>query len=338
MSKPIVFSGAQPSGELTIGNYMGALRQWVKMQDDYECIYCIVDLHAITVRQDAEKLRKATLDTLALYLAVGIDPKKSTIFVQSHVPEHSQLSWALNCYTYFGELGRMTQFKDKSARYETSNSESITAGLFDYPVLMAADILLYQTNQVPVGEDQKQHLELSLDIAARFNALYGDVFTVPEPFIPKSGARVMSLQEPTKKMSKSDDNRKNVIGLLEDPKAVTKKIKSAMTDSEEPPVIRYDIKNKPGVSNLLDILSGVTGKAIPELEAEFEGQMYGHLKGAVAEAVSGMLTEVQERFNRFRSDEAYLQQVMKEGAEKARARASVTLKKAYEAIGFVTLP
>ena len=338
MSKPIVFSGAQPSGELTIGNYMGALRQWVKMQDDYECIYCIVDLHAITVRQDAEKLRKATLDTLALYLAVGIDPKKSTIFVQSHVPEHSQLSWALNCYTYFGELGRMTQFKDKSARYETSNSESITAGLFDYPVLMAADILLYQTNQVPVGEDQKQHLELSRDIASRFNALYGDVFTVPEPFIPKSGARVMSLQEPTKKMSKSDDNRKNVIGLLEDPKAVTKKIKSAMTDSEEPPVIRYDIKNKPGVSNLLDILSGVTGKAIPELEAEFEGQMYGHLKGAVAEAVSGMLTEVQERFNRFRQDEAYLQEVMKEGAEKARARASVTLKKAYEAIGFVTLP
>lgn len=338
MTKPIVFSGAQPSGELTIGNYMGALRQWVKMQDDYECIYCIVDLHAITVRQDAEKLRKATLDTLALYLAVGIDPKKSTIFVQSHVPEHTQLSWALNCYTYFGELGRMTQFKDKSARYETSNSESITAGLFDYPVLMAADILLYQTNQVPVGEDQKQHLELSRDIASRFNAIYGDVFTVPEPFIPKSGARVMSLQEPTKKMSKSDDNRKNVIGLLEDPKAVTKKIKSAMTDSEEPPVIRYDIKNKPGVSNLLDILSGVTGKAIPELEAEFEGQMYGHLKGAVAEAVSGMLTDVQERFNRFRSDEAYLQEVMKEGAEKARARASVTLKKAYEAIGFVTLP
>ena len=336
MSKPIVFSGAQPSGELTIGNYMGALRQWVKMQDDYECIYCIVDLHAITVRQDAEKLRKATLDTLALYLAVGIDPKKSTIFVQSHVPEHTQLSWALNCYTYFGELGRMTQFKDKSARYETSNSESITAGLFDYPVLMAADILLYQTNQVPVGEDQKQHLELSRDIASRFNAIYGDVFTVPEPFIPKSGARVMSLQEPTKKMSKSDDNRKNVIGLLEDPKAVTKKIKSAMTDSEEPPVIRYDIKNKPGVSNLLDILSGVTGKAIPELEAEFEGQMYGHLKGAVAEAVSGMLTEVQERFNRFRSDEAYLQQVMKEGAEKARARARVTLKKAYDAIGFVS--
>ena len=197
---------------------MGALRQWVSMQDDYHCIYCIVDLHAITARQDPEKLRKATLDTLALYLACGIDPEKSTIFVQSHVPEHAQLGWALNCYTYFGELSRMTQFKDKSARY----SENINAGLFDYPVLMAADILLYQTNRVPVGEDQKQHLELSRDIAQRFNALYGDVFKVPEPFIPKSGARVMSLLEPTKKMSKSDDNRNNVIGLLEDPKSVVK--------------------------------------------------------------------------------------------------------------------
>ena len=337
MSKPIVFSGAQPSGELTIGNYMGALRQWVKLQDDYECIYCIVDLHAITVRQDPAQLRKATLDTLALYLACGIDPQKSTIFVQSHVPEHTQLSWALNCYTYFGELGRMTQFKDKSTRYENENA-SITAGLFDYPVLMAADILLYQTNQVPVGEDQKQHLELSRDIANRFNALYGDVFTIPEPFIPKSGARVMSLQEPTKKMSKSDDNRNNVIGLLEDPKAVTKKIKRAMTDSEEPPVVRYDLATKAGVSNLLDILSGVTGKSISELEAEFEGQMYGHLKGAVAEAVSGMLTELQERYHRFRNDEALLQQIMRDGAEKARARAQSTLAKVYEAIGFVPAP
>ena len=251
MTKPIVFSGAQPSGELTIGNYMGALRQWVNMQDDYHCIYCIVDQHAITVRQDAQKLRKATLDTLALYLACGIDPEKSTIFVQSHVPEHAQLGWALNCYTYFGELSRMTQFKDKSARY----AENINAGLFDYPVLMAADILLYQTNLVPVGEDQKQHLELSRDIAQRFNALYGEIFKVPEPFIPKSGARVMSLLEPTKKMSKSDDNRNNVIGLLEDPKSVVKKIKRAVTDSDEPPVVRYDVQNKAGVSNLLDILS-----------------------------------------------------------------------------------
>ncbi|MBK0093055.1 tryptophan--tRNA ligase [Erwinia sp. S59] len=334
MSKPIVFSGAQPSGELTIGNYMGALRQWVQMQDDFHCIYCIVDLHAITVRQDPAALRKATLDTLALYLACGIDPEKSTIFVQSHVPEHAQLSWVLNCYAYFGELSRMTQFKDKSARY----SENITAGLFDYPVLMAADILLYQTNQVPVGEDQKQHLELSRDIAGRFNALYGDVFKIPEPFIPKSGARVMSLLEPTKKMSKSDDNRNNVIGLLEDTKAVVKKIKRAVTDSAEPPVVRYDVKEKAGVSNLLDILSGVTGKSIPQLEQEFEGKMYGHLKGEVAEAVSGMLTELQERYHRFRNDEAFLNQVMRDGATKARAQAQETLKKVYEAVGFVAQP
>ncbi|PXW44250.1 tryptophanyl-tRNA synthetase [Erwinia sp. AG740] len=334
MSKPIVFSGAQPSGELTIGNYMGALRQWVNMQDDFDCIYCIVDQHAITVRQDPQQLRKATLDTLALYLACGIDPQKSTIFVQSHVPEHAQLGWLLNCYTYFGELSRMTQFKDKSARYE----ENINAGLFDYPVLMAADILLYQTNQVPVGEDQKQHLELSRDIAQRLNAIYGEVFRVPEPFIPKSGARVMSLLEPTKKMSKSDDNRNNVIGLLEDPKSVVKKIKRAVTDSDEPPVVRYDLQNKAGVSNLLDILSGVTGKAIPDLEKEFEGQMYGHLKGAVADAVSGMLSELQARYHRFRDDEAFLQQVMRDGAQKASARAQETLRKAYDVVGFVARP
>ncbi|WP_408064311.1 tryptophan--tRNA ligase [Yersinia pseudotuberculosis] len=333
-SKPIVFSGAQPSGELTIGNYMGALRQWVQMQDDYDCIYCIVDLHAITARQDPALLRKRTLDTLALYLACGIDPKKSTIFVQSHVPEHSQLSWALNCYTYFGELSRMTQFKDKSARY----AENINVGLFDYPVLMAADILLYQTNQVPVGEDQKQHLELSRDIASRFNNLYGDIFKIPEPFIPKAGARVMSLQDPTKKMSKSDDNRNNVIELLEDPKSVVKKIKRAMTDSDEPALIRYDVEKKAGVSNLLDILSGVTGQSIPELEAQFTGQMYGHLKGAVADAVSGMLSELQERYRTYREDEALLQDVMREGAAKARTRAQVTLAKVYEAIGFVAQP
>lgn len=334
MTKPIVFSGAQPSGELTIGNYMGALRQWVNMQDEYECIYCIVDQHAITVRQDAAKLRSATLDTLALYLACGIDPAKSTIFVQSHVPEHAQLGWVLNCYTYFGELSRMTQFKDKSARY----AENINAGLFDYPVLMAADILIYQTNQVPVGEDQKQHLELSRDVAQRFNALYGEIFTIPQPFIPKSGARVMSLLEPTKKMSKSDENRNNVIGLLEDPTSVVKKLKRAVTDSDEPPVVRYDIANKAGVSNLLDILSGVTGEPISALEQRFEGKMYGHLKGEVADAVSAMLSELQERYHRYRNDEAFLQKVMKDGAEKARARASDTLRKVYEAIGFVAQP
>ncbi len=331
MSKPIVFSGVQPSGELTIGNYLGALRQWVKMQDDHECLFCIVDQHAITVRQDPEKLRKATLDVLALYLACGIDPEKSTIFIQSQVPEHAQLAWVLNCYTYFGEMSRMTQFKDKSARH----SDNINVGLFTYPVLMAADILLYQAQEVPVGDDQRQHLEITRDIADRFNKIYGDIFTIPKAFIAKSGARVMSLQEPNKKMSKSDENRNNVIGLLEDPKAVAKKIKRAVTDSDEPPVVRYDVENKAGVSNLLDILSGVTGKSIAELEAEFEGKMYGHLKGAVADAVSEMLTELQERFHHFRNDEALLKRIAAEGAEKARRHAKSTLEKVYEAVGFV---
>jgi tryptophanyl-tRNA synthetase len=233
MTKPIVFSGAQPSGELTIGNYMGALRQWVAMQDTHDCIYCVVDLHAITVRQDPTKLRDACLDTLALYLACGVDPDKSTVFVQSHVPQHTQLSWALNCYTQMGELNRMTQFKDKSQKH----ANNINVGLFGYPVLMAADILLYQAQSVPVGQDQMQHLELTRDIATRFNNAYGDTFTVPQAYIPEHGAKVMSLQEPLKKMSKSDDNRNNVIGLLEEPKAILKKVKKAMTDSDEPPVV-----------------------------------------------------------------------------------------------------
>ncbi|WGE58654.1 tryptophan--tRNA ligase [Actinobacillus equuli] len=341
MTKPIVFSGVQPSGELTIGNYLGALRNWVKMQDDYDCLFCIVDLHAITVRQDPATLRKASLDVLALYLACGIDPNKSTIFIQSHVPEHTQLAWVLNCYTYFGEMSRMTQFKDKSARYE----ENVNIGLFTYPVLMAADILLYQANQVPVGDDQKQHLEITRDIANRFNALYGKkdaegnviepVFQVPEVFIAKAGARVMSLLEPTKKMSKSDDNRNNVIGLLEAPKAVAKKIKRAMTDGDEPPVVRYDRENKAGVSNLLDILSAVSGKTIAELEAEFEGKMYGHLKTEVAEQVSALLTALQERYNHFRQDEALLEKIFREGAEKARVRARKTLEEVYKLVGFV---
>ena len=331
MSKPIVFSGAQPSGELTLGNYLGALKNWVSLQNEYDCVYCIVNQHAITVRQDPNKLRKATLDTLALYLACGIDPQKSTIFVQSQVPAHAELGWALNCYTYFGELSRMTQFKDKSSRH----SENINAGLFDYPVLMAADILLYQANLVPVGDDQKQHLELSRDIALRFNALYGDIFTVPEPFIAKVGARVMSLQDPSKKMSKSDENRNNVIGLLENPKDVEKKIKRAMTDSDEPPVVRYDLKNKAGVSNLLDILTGITGKPVAELEKEFEGKMYGHLKTEVANQVIDMLTGLQAKYHQYRDDENYLLKIMQEGAQKARAKAEPTLKKVYDAIGFV---
>lgn len=331
MSKPIVFSGAQPSGELSLGNYMGALKNWVALQNEYDCIYCIVNQHAITVRQDPEKLKKATLDTLALYLACGIDPNLSTVFVQSHVPAHAELAWVLNCYTYFGELSRMTQFKDKSARH----AENINAGLFDYPVLMAADILIYQTHLVPVGDDQKQHLELSRDIAARFNALYGDIFKVPEPFIAKTGARVMSLQDPTKKMSKSDDNRNNVIGLLENPKDIEKKIKRAMTDSDEPPVIRYDVKNKAGVSNLLDILSGITGKSLSTLESEFSGKMYGHLKTEVATQVSSMLGELQARYHQFRDNEKVLQEIMQEGAKKANLRARETLDKVYDAIGFV---
>ncbi|MDD1795918.1 tryptophan--tRNA ligase [Enterovibrio sp. ZSDZ42] len=333
-TKPIVLSGVQPSGELSIGNYIGALRQWEQMQDDFDCQYCIVDLHAITVRQEAEKLREATLDSLALCLAVGVSPEKSNLFIQSHVPEHAQLGWVLNCYTQMGELNRMTQFKDKSARH----AENINAGLFGYPVLMAADILLYQANQVPVGNDQKQHLELARDVATRFNNVYGDVFSVPEPYIPQVGARVMSLQDPTKKMSKSDDNRNNVIGLLEDPKAIAKKIKRAMTDSEEPPRVLFDIQNKPGVANLMGLMSVATGKTFAEIEADYADKMYGHLKTDTAEAVVAMLEPVQQRYAEFRQDRAYLDQVMKAGAEKASERAAVTLKKVYEAVGFVTRP
>ncbi|MEL6116185.1 MULTISPECIES: tryptophan--tRNA ligase [Photobacterium] len=334
MSKPIVFSGVQPSGELSIGNYMGALRQWEQMQDEYNCHYCVVDLHAITVRQDPVALREATLDALALCLAVGVSPEKSTLFVQSHAPEHAQLAWVLNCYTQMGELNRMTQFKDKSQRH----SENINAGLFSYPVLMAADILLYGAHQVPVGNDQKQHLELARDIAIRFNNLYGDTFVVPEPYIPPVGARVMSLQDPLKKMSKSDDNRNNVIGLLEDPKAITKKIKRAVTDSEEPPRVVFDIENKPGVSNLMGIMSGVTGKSLADIEAEYSDKMYGHLKKDTAEAVVAMLEPLQARYHAYREDRAFLDQVMKTGAEKASARAAEVLKKVYQAVGFVTRP
>jgi len=332
MAKPIVLSGAQPSGQLTIGNYMGALRQWVQMQDEYDCLYCIVDLHAITVRQDPQVLRKACLDTAALYLAVGIDPEKSTVFIQSHVPQHAELGWILNCYTQMGELSRMTQFKDKSQRYENN----VSVGLFDYPVLMAADILLYQANQVPVGQDQKQHLELTRDIAYRFNTLYGNVFTTPEPFIPPQGAKVMGLQDPTKKMSKSDDNQNNVIGLLEDPKSIIKKLKKAVTDSEDPPVVRFDIENKPGVSNLLSLMHGATDRPIAELESHFEGKMYGHLKTETADAVVALLEPIQKRFQEFRADEQALIHILQQGAEKAQARADETMRRVFDAIGFVS--
>lgn len=333
-AKPIVLSGVQPSGELSIGNYIGALRQWEQMQDDYDCQYCIVDLHAITVRQDPKKLYEATLDALALCLAVGVTPEKSTLFVQSHVPEHAQLSWLLNCYTQMGELNRMTQFKDKSSRH----ADNINAGLFSYPVLMAADILLYQAKQIPVGNDQKQHLELARDIATRFNNIYGETFVIPEPYIPQVGARVMSLQDPTKKMSKSDDNRNNVIALLEEPKSIVNKIKKAVTDSQEPPSIVFDIENKPGVANLMGLLSVATGQSFADIEAQYQGKMYGHLKVDTADAVVAMLAPVQARYKEYRSDMAYLETVMREGANKASARAAKTLAKVYQAVGFVGRP
>ncbi|WP_456296363.1 tryptophan--tRNA ligase [Vibrio sp. AK197] len=336
MSKPIVLSGVQPSGELSIGNYLGALRQWQQMQDDYDCHYCVVDLHAITVRQDPQALHEATLDALAICLAVGVDPKKSTLFVQSHVPEHAQLGWLLNCYTQMGELNRMTQFKDKSARY----ANDVNVGLFDYPVLMAADILLYQANQVPVGSDQKQHLELARDIATRFNNIYSPeqpIFTVPEPYIPQVNARVMSLQDATKKMSKSDDNRKNVITLLEDPKSILKKINKAQTDTETPPRIAHDIENKAGISNLMGLYAAATNMSFAEIEAKYQGvEMYGPFKKDVGEALVAMLEPVQAEYRRIRDDRAYLDSVMKAGAEKASAEASKTLEQVFKAIGFVS--
>ncbi|MEP1551500.1 MAG: tryptophan--tRNA ligase [Paraglaciecola sp.] len=334
MTKPIVLSGCQPSGQLTIGNYIGALRQWVNMQDDHDCLYMLVDLHAITVRQDPKALHQACLDGLALYVACGISPQKSTIFMQSHVPEHTQLGWIMNCYAQMGELNRMTQFKDKSAK----NVSNINSGLYTYPALMAADILLYQANQVPVGDDQKQHLELTRDIATRFNNLYGNTFTVPEPFIPEFGARVMSLQDPTKKMSKSDDNVNNFVGLLEDPKKVAKKIKRAVTDSDEQARIYFDIKEKPGVSNLLTLLSCATNKSIDSLVPEYEGKMYGHLKTDVADAVVALLEPIQEKFHALREDQTELDKIMKSGAEKASERASKTLEKVYDAVGFIKRP
>lgn len=333
-NKPVVLSGCQPSGQLTLGNYMGALKQWVSMQDDYDCLYMIVDLHAITVRQDPKQLAEACLDGLSLYLACGIDPQKSTLFLQSHVPEHAQLSWVLNCYAQMGELNRMTQFKDKSAK----NENNINVGLYSYPVLQAADILLYQADKVPVGEDQKQHLELTRDIATRVNNLYGDVFRLPDPYIPDFGARIMSLQEPEKKMSKSDSNPNNFIGLLEEPKKLAKKIKRAVTDSDEQANIYFNPTEKPGVSNLLTLLSLATGKSIKELEPEYTDKMYGHLKGDVADAVVALLEPIQARYAEFRADRAYLDDVMRQGADKASARAAETLAKVYKAVGFIPKP
>ena len=332
MSKKIIFSGIQPSGELSIGNYIGSLRNWVKLQDEYDCVYCVVNEHAITVRQDPEQLAKRSFDVLSIFMAAGIDPEKCVLFLQSHVPAHCQLSWVLNCYTQFGELSRMTQFKDKSKRYGSGN---VSAGLYDYPVLMAADILLYQADLVPVGDDQKQHIEITRDIADRFNGLYGKTFVLPEGFFPKAGGRVMSLQDPSKKMSKSDDNPNNVIRLLEDPSSIVKKLKRAVTDSDNPPVVAYDWDKKPGVSNLLELMSASTGRSVEDLVEHFKGQMYGTFKSEVADAVVAMVEPIQKRYRELRDNEDYLKEILKHGAEKASERAQKTLDDVYRKIGFI---
>jgi tryptophanyl-tRNA synthetase len=331
MTKPVVLSGIQPSGSMTIGNYIGAINQWLDMQEHSDCHFMLADLHTITVRQDPKEFRSQVLEGLAMYVACGLNPEKSTIFLQSQVPEHAQLSWLLNCYTQMGELNRMTQFKDKS-----NNSSSSNSGLYTYPVLMAADILLYQADAVPVGDDQKQHLELARTIATRFNNLYGDVFKVPEPMIPTLGARIMSLQDPLKKMSKSDDNPKAFIKLLDPPKQIAKKLKSAVTDSDEKARIYFDNKEKPGVSNLLTLLSVATKRPVADLVPEYEDKMYGHLKGDTADAVVAMIEPIQARYHELRADETELNRIMRIGAEKASERAAPTLAKAYEAVGFIS--
>lgn len=333
MSKPVVLSGIQPSGGLTIGNYIGAINQWLPMQENNDCFFMLADLHTITVRQDPAVMRERVLECLAMYIACGLDPKKSTIFTQSQVPEHAQLGWILNCYAQMGELNRMTQFKDKSSRH----AQNVNVGLFGYPVLQAADILLYQADSVPVGEDQKQHLELTRDIATRFNNLYGEVFKLPEPFIAKVGARVMSLQDPLKKMSKSDDNVNNFIMLLDEPKKIEKKLKRAVTDSDEQARIYFDNEEKPGVSNLLTLMSCMTGRAIDDLVPEYEDKMYGHLKKDTADAVLSVIEPLQQRYFELRKDESALLDIMKDSAERASEAASITLDKAKHALGLISV-
>ena len=325
--KKRIFSGIQPSGELTLGSYMGAIKNWVALQDEYECLYCIVDMHAITVRQDPALLRKRSVNQLAQYIACGLDPKKNIMFIQSHVPQHAELGWVLGCYTQFGELSRMTQFKAKSKQH----ADNITSGLFTYPVLMAADILLYQADLVPVGEDQKQHVELTRDIAQRFNGVYSETFTLPEPFIPKMGARVMSLGDPTNKMSKSDPD--GCVFLMDKPEDIMRKFKRAVTGCET--AVKFDKVNKAGISNLLTIYCTATGKTIEEAEAEFAGQGYGIFKPAVGEAVVELLRPIREESERMIADKAYLEGVYKEGAQHAQYLANKTLSKVYRKVGFV---
>ena len=327
-NKKRVLSAIQPSGQLTLGNYLGALKNWIKMQDEFDCTFAVADLHTITVRQEPAKLRAQIFSTCALLLALGLDPEKSTMFVQSHVAAHSQLSWLLSCYTQFGELSRMTQFKEKSQRH----ADNVNAGLFTYPVLMAADILLHQPDFVPVGADQKQHLEIARDIANRFNGVYGNVFTVPEPYIPKIGARVMSLQEPTKKMSKSDENVNAWVAILDSKDDIIRKFKRAVTDSEARVCIGEE---KHGINNLMGIYSAITGKSLDEITKEFDGKGYGEFKLVVGEAVADELAPIKARYDELIADKKTLEQIYKNGAEKASYVANKTLYKAMKKVGFV---
>lgn len=329
--KKVVFSGVQPSGQLTIGNYLGAIKNFGAFSDEYKCYYCVVDMHAITVRQDPAELRRRTYETLALYIACGLDPEKNTLFVQSHVPAHAQLGWILDCFTMFGELSRMTQFKDKSQK----NADNINAGLFTYPSLMAADILLYQTELVPVGVDQKQHLELARDVANRFNGVCGETFVVPEGYIPQTAAKINSLAEPDKKMSKSDSNENAVVRILDPRDAIIRKFKRAVTDSGNE-VRRAE--DKPGVSNLMTIYSAFTGKDDEAIEREFEGRGYGDFKLAVGEACADALAPVQAEFDRLVKDKAYLEGIMKAGAADASYAAARTMSKVCRKVGFTELP
>ncbi|MCQ2557663.1 MAG: tryptophan--tRNA ligase [Oscillospiraceae bacterium] len=331
-AKKVMLSGIQPSGNLHLGNYLGAVKNWAELADQFDCYYFMADLHSITVRQDPKALRARTLELLALYIACGLDPEKNTLFIQSHVHEHAELAWVLNCYTMFGELSRMTQFKDKSAK----NSDNINAGLFAYPALMAADILLYQPDFVPVGQDQKQHCELTRDIAIRFNNLYGSTFKVPEPYIPKVGARVMSLSTPTSKMSKSDPN--GCVFLMDTPEDISRKFKRAVTDSDTENCVRYAPAEKPGVANLMSIYSSVTGKTFEEIEKEFDGMGYGKFKPAVGDAVVETLRPIREEAQRILADKAYLQQVYTDGAQRATYVARKTLRKVYKKVGFIEKP
>ena len=325
--KKIIFSATQPSGRITLGNYLGALRNWVALQDDYNAIYCVADEHAITVRQDPAALRRQSLELYAQFIACGLDPEKSIIFIQSHVPQHAELAWVMNCYTMFGELSRMTQFKDKSA----SHADNVNAGLFTYPSLMAADILLYQADLVPVGEDQRQHVEITRNIAQRFNGIYGDVFTMPEAYIPKVAARVMSLSEPEKKMSKSSPNENSFVLVMDKPEAIMRKFKRAITDSEGG---IYRSPEKPGVTNLIEIYSAVTGMTPEAVENEFNGKGYGVFKPAVGEAVVEALRPIREETERLLGDKGYLETLYRQGAEKAAALANRTLRKVHKKVGF----